>query len=132
MPASIIKSDGLLARVQMTFARFSTAGLMNQEEFTEFCLEMGHTNCVIVPRLFHAFDRDNTGALELVEFADGLRRMCEYRHEQDARDDQTRAAFAFRMLDTDGGNLVDLMEVQEFLEGFLDSAAQEALGCMQY
>ena len=37
---------------------------MNQSQFTKFLAEMEMTNSELVPRLFHAFDRDNTGALD--------------------------------------------------------------------
>ena len=37
---------------------------MNQSQFTKFLAEMETFCNSEVPRLFHAFDRDNTGALD--------------------------------------------------------------------
>ena len=132
MPASILHTDALLARVQMCFARFSTSGLMNERQFTELCVEMAMINRELICRLFHAFDNDNTGALELPEFAEGLRRMCEFRRDRDSKAEAKRTAFAFRLLDEDGGGLVEMSEVQQFLECFLESAKQDALGWIDH
>eukprot|EP01051_Picozoa_sp_SAG22_P005091 SAG22_NODE_293_length_12891_cov_17.337242_6_plen_2071_part_00 len=97
---------------------------------------MGLTSHELVTRLFHSFDDDNTGALELLEFVQGLRRMCEYRRDRGhyrrdkdfERAEKKRNEFAFRLLDQDRGGLVEMSEVQDFLDGFLGAAKQEALG----
>jgi Ca2+-binding EF-hand superfamily protein len=126
MPTRIKQKQAVLARIQMCFDCFSTAGQMNQSQFTKFLAEMEMTNSELVPRLFHVFDRDNTGALEVVELAEGLRLMCEYSYNEPQAAER-RNRFAFHLLDQDRGGLVEVSEVEDFIDSFHRAASTDAL-----
>eukprot|EP01049_Picozoa_sp_SAG25_P026419 SAG25_NODE_13135_length_271_cov_0.587209_1_plen_73_part_01 len=57
MPSQLSeKTPKLLARLQMSFERFSSGGFMNQSQFGAFCLEMGMANPEMARRIFAAMD----------------------------------------------------------------------------
>ena len=57
MPSQLSeKTPKLLARLQMSFERFSSGGVMNQSQFGAFCLEMGMANPEMARRIFAAMD----------------------------------------------------------------------------
>ena len=117
-------TKALLARLHMSFVRFSTSGFMNHSQFGDFCLEMGLANQGLVRRLFAAFDEDGCGALEPHEFVLGLRLMCDYGY----RDESRRIQFAFHLLDEDRGGLVELDEAENFIISFERAAVGMACG----
>jgi Ca2+-binding EF-hand superfamily protein len=116
---SLIASNNLVARIKTTFDRFSTAGFMNEDQFCDFCVEMGLGNRMIIKRLFLCMDDDNTGALESFEFVRGLRAMCD-----GTLKDKDRLQFAFHLFDEDRGGLIELDEAVSFVRSFATAARQ--------
>jgi Ca2+-binding EF-hand superfamily protein len=116
---SLIASTNLVARIKTTFDRFSTAGFMNEDQFSDFCVEMGLGNKPIIKRLFLCMDDDNTGALESFEFVRGLRAMCDGTFK-----DKDRLQFAFHLFDEDRGGLIELDEAVSFVHSFATAAYQ--------
>jgi Ca2+-binding EF-hand superfamily protein len=116
---SLIASTSLVARMKTAFDRFSTAGFMNEDQFSDFCVEMGLGNRTLIKRLFLCMDDDNTGALESFEFVRGLRAMCDGTFK-----DKERLQFAFHLFDEDRGGLIELDEAVSFVRSFASAAHQ--------
>lgn len=116
---SLVASTNLVARMKNAFDRFSTAGFMNEDQFRNFCVEMGLSNREIIKRLFLCMDDDNTGALESFEFVRGLRAMCDGTFQ-----DEDRMQFAFHLFDEDRGGLIELDEAVNFVRSFVTEALQ--------
>eukprot|EP01051_Picozoa_sp_SAG22_P006104 SAG22_NODE_388_length_11295_cov_14.512594_11_plen_140_part_00 len=119
LPLELLSKDGAfpcrlpvclsvcLSVCRMKVSRGQGAGTMRLRQFLDFLRQVGFQQSdEIGKKLFHAFDRDNSGQVDFAEFSGALSIMC----STDQLDE--KIDFVFGLVDIDGDGAVSAAAVR--------------------
>lgn len=105
-PSFDLEND-LKVKIPRKFAELDADG-SGELDYSEFCQGFGFEQTALTKKLFDAFDQDDSGFINIVEFIAGLRNWQKFSYND-------KMKFTYKIYDLDGSGYVEPAELGECL-----------------